>query len=70
MEEAKDRAIQFEKELKALLKKWDTAIEIEDVGIGYSPDYVMKCYIDSIYKDGDCIAEYTEIDLGRYVDSD
>jgi len=70
MIEAKDRAMQFKAELKALLKKWNTEIELEDIGRDWSSNYVMKCYIDAIYEDGDCIAEWTEVDLGRYVDGD
>ena len=70
MIEAKDRAMQFEKELKALLKKWNTEIELEDIGRDWSSDYEMKCYIDAIYKDGDCIAEFTEVNLGRYIAPD
>lgn len=71
MIEAKDRAMQFEKELKALLKKWNTEIELEDIGRDWSSDYVMKCYIDGIYnKNGDCIAEFTEVNLGRYIAPD
>lgn len=70
MIEAKDRAMQFEKELKALLKKWNTEIELEDIGRDWSSEYVMKCYIDATYKDGDCIAEFTEVNLGRYIAPD
>jgi hypothetical protein len=70
MIEAKARAMQFEKELKALLKKWNTEIELEDVGRGWNYDYVMKCYIDAIYEDGDCIAEFTEVNLGSYIAPD
>jgi len=70
MIEAKDIAMQFKTELKALLKKWNTEIQLEDIGRDWSSDYVMKCYIDAIYEDGDCIAEWTEVDLGRYVDGD
>ena len=70
MIEAKDRAMQFKAELKALLKKWNTEIELEDIGRNWDADYVMKCSIDAIYDDGGCIAEWTEVDLGRYVDGD
>ena len=70
MIEAKDRAMQFKSELKALLKKWNAEIGLEDIGRNWSYYYVIKCYIDAIYEDGDCIAEWTEVDLGRCVDGD
>ena len=72
MGKSKERAMQFEKELKALLKKWDTEIEMEEIYRGYTgPEYSMKVYIPSIWdKDGNCIAESAEIDLGSYYDGD
>jgi uncharacterized FlaG/YvyC family protein len=71
MEESKNRAIQFEKELKGLLKKYNTEIEIEDTNVGYNISNTMKVYIPAIWdKDGDCIAESAEIVLGRYYDCD
>jgi hypothetical protein len=71
MEESKNRAMQFEKELKALLKKYKTEIEIEDISVGYAINNTMKVYIPAIWdKDGDCIAESAEIVLGTYYDGD
>lgn len=70
MQEAKDREIQFKKELKSFLEKWNTEIVLEDISINWNSEYVMKCYLDGIYKDGDCIAEFTEINLGTYVSGD
>jgi hypothetical protein len=63
----KDRTAQFTAELRALLAKYGTAIELEDVGTGYSPNYTMVCHLDSVY-DGDVqIAEFTTVNLGSYV---
>lgn len=72
MQESKDRAMQFEKELKALLKKWNTEIEMEEISRGYQGcEYSMKVYIPAIWdEDGGCIAESAEIDLGSYYDGD
>jgi predicted GIY-YIG superfamily endonuclease len=41
MQESKERAMQFEKELKALLKKWNTEIEMEVCNL---PTDGKKCY--------------------------
>lgn len=71
MIESKERAMQFEKELKALLKKYDTEIEVEDKGYNYISDYTMTVYIPTVWdKDGNCIAESAELDLGKYYDGD
>ncbi|MCG2432101.1 hypothetical protein [Aequorivita xiaoshiensis] len=72
MQKSKERAMQFEKELKALLKKYDTEIEMEEIHRSYTgSEYSMKVYIPAIWdKDGDCIAESAEIDLGSYYDGD
>ena len=71
MEVSKDRAMQFEKELKALLKKYNTEIEIEDTSVGYAISNTMKVYIPAIWdKEGDCIAESAEINLGSWYDGD
>jgi hypothetical protein len=46
MQESKELAMQFEKELKALLKKWNTEIEMEEIIRGYQGcEYSMKVYI-------------------------
>jgi len=71
MKESKDRAMQFEKELKALLKKYKTEIEIEDTSVGYAISNTMKVYIPAFWdKEGDCIAESAEIVLGIHYDGD
>lgn len=69
--EAKDRAIQFKKELAELLKKYNAEIEVVNNGYGYHIDEVMEVYIPAVYdKDGNCVAESAEIKLGKYVDAD
>jgi hypothetical protein len=70
MIEAKYRAKQFKDELKALLKKWNTEIEIETNIVNYYEESKMVCYLDGVYEDGECLAEFTEIDLGKYIDFD
>lgn len=72
MQESKERAMQFEKELKALLKKWNTEIEMEEIGRSYlGCEYSMKVYIPAICnEENGCIAESAEIDLGSYYDGD
>lgn len=69
--EAKDRATQFKRELKELLKKYDTQIEMEEVDRTWAGcTYSMKVYLDAVYKNYECVAEFTEIDLGTYFDAD
>ena len=70
---AKEVARQFEKDLKALLKKHSATIELEDLPTKYAysvPDKTIKVYIDAVYKNGDCLVEFTEIDLGNYIPPD
>ena len=71
--EAKEVAREFEEDLKSLLKKHNATIELEDLPTKYAysvPDKTIKVYIDAVYKDGDCLAEFTEIDLGGYIPPD
>ncbi len=68
MVEAKDRAMQFKKELKELLKKYNAEIEITDEGTLYVPETKMEVYIPSVWDGDDCIAESTVVDLGSMVD--
>lgn len=70
MIEAKDRSIQFKAELKALLKKWNTEIILETETKGYFDETKLVCYLDGIYQDGECLAEFTVIDFGEYIDSE
>ena len=72
MQTSKERAMQFKKELKALLKKWNTEIELEEE---YTQPYGCSTYTMMVYlpyeydKNGDCIAESATIKLGSYYDS-
>tara|TARA_Y100000758_G_C16050054_1_gene421269 strand:+ start:731 stop:955 length:225 start_codon:yes stop_codon:yes gene_type:complete len=71
--EAKEVARQFEEDLKALLKKHKATIELEDLPTKHAysvPEKTIKVYIDAVYKDGDCLAEFAEIDLGVYIHPD
>ena len=65
---------QFIADLTALLKKYNNAtIEAEDHFIGYAEcgeDIRMTVSIDPVYKDGECIQDGAEIDLGRYLDGE
>lgn len=73
MIEAKEVARQFEEDFKALLKKHNATIELEELPTKYVysvPEKTIKVYIDAVYKDGDCLAEFTEIDLGEYIPPD
>lgn len=70
MIEAKDRAMQFKAELKALLKKYDTEIEITDTGTLYVPETKMEVYIPSVWDGDNCIAESAVVDLGSRIDGD
>lgn len=32
-------------------------------------EIALTCYLDGVYEDGECLAEFTEIDLGTYIDA-
>ena len=72
--EAKKVPRQFEEDLKDLLKKHNATIELEDLSTKYAynvPEKTIKIYIPADYRaDSKYIAEYTEIDLGRYIPPD
>ena len=72
MQTSKDRAMQFETELKALLKKYKTELEMEEISRGYQGcEYSMKVYLPAIWNENNnCIAESAEIDLGSYYYAD
>jgi len=70
MIQAKDIAIQFKKDLDELLRKYDAEIGVEERGtIHYErglEDIIV--YIQAKYdKDGNCIAEWAEVNLGRNI---
>lgn len=70
MKSSNEVARQFKDELNELLKKYKATIELEDLPTKYVysvSDQTIKVYIDAVYKGNECIAEYTEIDLGNYL---
>lgn len=71
---AKEVARQFKDELNELLKRYKATIELEDLPTKHPysvPDKTIKVYIPPDFKeDGECIAEFTEIDLGNYLYGD
>lgn len=72
--EAKEVARQFKDELNELLKRHKATIELEDLPTKHAysvPEKTIKAYIPADYReDGKCLAEWTEIDLGNYLDGD
>ena len=71
MKTSKEVSDEFEMELKALLKKWNTEIEMEEVSRGYGgSEYSMKVYIPSIWDEDEIAVESAEIDLGTYYYAD
>ena len=61
---------EFKAKLAALLAEYGTEIEAKDYYTGYAEcgeDIRMMVYVDGIYdNDGNCLREFTEIDLGNY----
>jgi hypothetical protein len=74
MIEAKEVARHFKEELNELLKRHKATIGLEDLPTRHAhtvPDKTIKVYIPADYRaDGKCLAEWTEIDLGNYLDGD
>ena len=72
--EAKEVAKQFTDELNELLKKYKAIMEVEELPSRYAclrGEETIKVYIPADFReDGKCLAEYAEIDLGRYVCGD
>jgi hypothetical protein len=68
MKTSQERQKEFESDLKELLKKYDAEIELQEVN---SHNYMrgedrMIAYLKSKYdNEGNCIEEWTEINLGR-----
>jgi len=58
-------AKEFKADLNALLKKYRASIEIQNTGI-YSSQTMMVS-IDGVYENGECISDYTYVDLGTIV---
>ena len=69
---SKERATQFKNELKELLKKWNTEIALQQVenSKAYYKDKEMVVYLEAIYENNDCVAEFSEIKFGSYIDPD
>lgn len=69
MKQAKEVARQFKEELNQLLKKYNATIELQEQNTIHweRGDEHIIVYIDAVYKDGDCLAEWAEIDLGRNI---
>jgi len=64
--------IEFRAKLKALLKEYDAEINASDHRSGYAEcgeGVRITCMIGGIYKDGEVVREYTEIDFGSNIDS-
>ena len=73
MSEAQEKIrTEFISDLKALLRKWDTEIEIEDYDHSWSGhNSKMTVFIHAKHSDeGDLISPCVEIDLGRYMTGD
>ena len=66
--EAKEVAIEFQNELKALLIKWNAEIYLDNISNNYNYDYIIKCTIDSNWFEGRCVSEYAEINFGTFID--
>jgi hypothetical protein len=65
--EAKDVAVDFETELRALLIKWDADIYLDNSGNNYVNDSIILCAISSKWLEGVCVSEYAEINFGTYI---
>ena len=63
--------LSFRADLKALLAKYNARLEASDHYPGYAEcgeDIRMIVDIPSVWDGNELISDYTEIDLGRYVD--
>lgn len=71
MKTSKEVRVEFEEELKSLLKKYNTEIEMEEIRRGYGgSEYSMKIYIPTVWNNNEVISESVEIDLGNYYYAD
>jgi len=59
--------LQFKTELKALLKKYNTEIEITEES-NFVSETKMEVYIPSAWDGDNCIAESAVVDLGNRID--
>jgi len=73
MKTSKEIEAEFRADLKALLKKYKATISLEDYS-GYYNNHGENLKIavtkQSIYDEcsSECVEEYTEFDLGRWID--
>lgn len=67
MKTALEVSKEFKEELKALLLKYNTDLEIDNIGTGHSSEYTMKVYIPGTYSEsGDQLSMCAGVDLGSY----
>lgn len=60
-------AREFKADLNALLKKYRASIEIQDTGRSFYSSPTMMVSIDGVYENGECISDYTYVDLGTNI---
>ena len=65
--EAKEVAIEFETELRALLLKYDAEMFVDNSVINYGNDYNIECTIKPKWKECMLVSEYTSINFGTYI---
>jgi hypothetical protein len=65
--ESKEIEAGFKAELTALLLKWDAEIFVDNSGTNYGNDYNIECHINSKWEEGKCVSEYTNINLGTFI---
>ena len=63
--EAKEVAKRFREDLQKLLNEYNAVIEIEENPYAYGEERIMVYIPSKFTQDGECLAEYTIIDLGR-----
>lgn len=65
---AQEREEKFKQELRDLLKKWDTELEIEETGEPWARESTMKVFLQSKWVDNVMVDESVDIDLGSFID--
>jgi hypothetical protein len=69
--EARDRAIQFRKELVELLKKYDAYIYLEEESLNRTGEVTVNVHINTVWDiNNKCIMEGADVKLGSYIDGD
>ena len=59
------RTEDFEKELQALLNKYNADLEVEDFGSGYSTDYKLVVDFNSYNTEDEKYVEYEQTVIGK-----